>query len=128
MADAMHFINQSYMFMYCLEEALPGQRAPPIPTEEGPGGDQLAGGLQTDAHVRGRKVVKGKKVSDGRKPVDGTGDHASAASTGHGDRPENLNTAAGVESAFTARKKTAGNRKRKHHPLSNGVSNGKREP
>ena len=111
--DAMHFINQSYMFMYCLEEALPGQRAPPIPTEEGPGGDQLAGGLQTDAHVRGRKVVKGKKVSDGRKPVDGTGDHASAASTGHGDRPENLNTAAGVESAFTARKKTAGNRKRK---------------
>ena len=98
--DALHFINQSYMIMYCTEEALPGQRAPAIPVEGGPpGGDQPAVATQTDAHARARKVDK----------VNSAGDQA--ASTGQRDGSAHRSTAADNESVPTARKKAAGKRK-----------------
>ena len=98
--DALHFINHSYMIMYCTEEALPGQRPPPIPVEEGPpGGDQPAVGLQTDAHARARKVDK----------VNSAGDQA--ATTGQRDGSAHRGTAADDKSEPAARKKAAGKRK-----------------
>ena len=98
--DALHFINHSYMLMYCTEEALPGQRAPPIPVEGGPpGGDQPAFASQTDAHARARKVDK----------VNSAGDQA--VSTGQGDGSVHRSTAADNESVPNARKKAAGKRK-----------------
>ena len=97
--EALHFINKSYMFMYCSEEALPGGRAPPIPVEEGPGGDRPA---VTGTHVPARKVHR----------VDGAGDHA--ATTELNDPSVNLgSTSARGTSAppAAARKKTTGARK-----------------
>ena len=91
--DALHFINKSYMFMYCLEEALPGQRAPPIPIEEEP-----------------QPTVRFPRDARARKVVDGTGDHGATQTTGKIDGPANLNNA--TDSTPAAFKKTAGKKKR----------------
>ena len=65
--EAQHFINRSYMIMYCTEEQLPGKRAPPLPVEEeGHGGDHL-----TAVNQPGTGEVNAKHVHN---MVDGAGD------------------------------------------------------